>query len=91
LLIVVFEARRPKPYYPLESIGIAVGMPLTSLHVARLATLTHTPSPMRYLNHILDRSVDDKPVMVIAVGRPAPNAEVPDIANLPLDDVVVWR
>lgn len=91
LLIVVFEVRKPKPYYPLESIGIAVGMLLTSLHVAGLATLTHTPSPMRFLNSILDRPADEKPIMVIPVGRPAPDATVPDISKKPLDEVLVWR
>jgi iodotyrosine deiodinase len=90
-LIVVFEVRRPKPYYPLESIGIAVGMLLVCLHVAGLATLTHTPSPMRFLNRILDRPPDEKPVMIVAVGWPAPEAEVPDITKKPLDEVLVWR
>lgn len=91
LLVVVFEVRKPKPYYPLESIGIAVGMLLTSLHVAGLATLTHTPSPMRFLNRILDRPDDEKPIMVIPVGKPAPDAIVPDITKKPLDEVMVWR
>ena len=90
-LIVVFEARTPKPYYALESIGIAVGMLLASLHVAGVATLTHTPSPMRFLNGILDRPVDEKPIMVIAAGWPASDADVPDIAKKPLADVLVWR
>ncbi|MGH9135448.1 MAG: nitroreductase family protein [Acidimicrobiales bacterium] len=90
-LIVVFEARKPKPYYPLESIGIAVGMLLVSLHVAGLATLTHTPSPMRFLNTILDRPPDEKPIMIVVAGWPAPDATVPDIAKKPLDDVLTWR
>lgn len=89
-LIVVFEVRKPKPYYPLESIGIAVGMLLTSLHVSGLATLTHTPSPMRFLNQILDRPADEKPIMVVPVGWPASDATVPDIDKKPLDDVLVW-
>jgi iodotyrosine deiodinase len=88
---VVFVVRRPKLYYPLESIGIAVGMLLVSLHVAGLATLTHTPSPMRFLNRILDRPPEEKPVMIVAVGWPAPEAEVPDITKKPLDEVLVWR
>jgi iodotyrosine deiodinase len=90
-LIVVFEVRIPKPYYALESIGIAVGMLLSSLHVSGIATLTHTPSPMRFLNEILDRPVDEKPIMVVAAGWPASDAEVPDIAKKPLDEVVIWR
>jgi iodotyrosine deiodinase len=90
-LIVVFEVRTPKPYYGLESIGIAVGLLLASLHVAGIATLTHTPSPMRFLNGILDRPSDEKPIMVVAAGWPAPDATVPDIPKKPLDDVLVWR
>jgi iodotyrosine deiodinase len=90
-LIVVFQVRRPKPYYPLESIGIAVGMLLASLHVASLATLTHTPSPMRFLNRILDHPADEKPAMIVAIGWPAFGAEVPDITKKPLDEVLIWR
>lgn len=90
-LIVVFEVRIPKPYYALESIGIAVGLLLASLHVAGIATLTHTPSPMRFLNLILDRPPDEKPIMVIAAGWPTPDATVPDIPKKPLDEVLVWR
>jgi nitroreductase len=90
-LIVVFEVREPKPYYPLESVGIAVGLLLASLHVAGVATLTHTPSPMRFLNRILDRPVQEKPIMVVTVGWPAADAQVPDIAKKPLDEVLVWQ
>lgn len=90
-LVVVFEVREPKPYYPLESIGISIGLLLASLHVSGVATLTHTPSPMRFLNRILDRPVKEKPIMVVAVGWPADGAKVPDIAKKPLDEVLVWR
>ncbi|MBI4259833.1 MAG: nitroreductase family protein, partial [Actinobacteria bacterium] len=71
-LIVVFEVHRgagePKPYYVKESVGIAVGFLLASLHQAGLATLTHTPSPMRFLNEILDRPPNERPFAVIPVG-----------------------
>ena len=94
-LIVVFKLVKTdeggQVYYPNESVGIAVGMLLTSLHVAGLATLTHTPSPMRFLNQILDRPSDEEPIMVVAVGWPAPDAGVPDITKKPLDDVLMWR
>lgn len=90
-LVVVFEVREPKPYYPLESIGIAVGFLLAVLHVAGVATLTHTPSPMRFLNTILDRPSTEKPIMVIATGWPSLDAEVPDIAKKPLEEVLIWH
>lgn len=93
-LIVVFEVHKgpgaPKPYYLKESVGIAVGFLLTALHHAGLATLTHTPSPMRFLNDILGRPPHERPFVVIPVGRAAPGAEVPDIPKKPLDEVLVW-
>lgn len=94
LLIVVFEVRKgpdePKPYYARESVGIAVGFLLAALHHAGLATLTHTPSPMRFLNEILGRPRHERPFVVIPVGRAAPGAEVPDMVKKPFDDVVTW-
>lgn len=94
-VIVVFEVHgsesEPKPYYPKESVGIAVGFLLAALHHAGLATLTHTPSPMRFLNGILGRPRNERPFVVIAVGRAAPDAMVPDIGRKPFDEVVMWR
>lgn len=82
-VIVVFEVHRgphgEKPYYLKESVGIAVGLLIASLHQAGLGTLTHTPSPMRFLNAILDRPPEEKPFVVIPVGWPAPDASVPAI------------
>ncbi len=89
-LIVVFEVRTPKPYYGKESVGIALGLLLASLHQAGLATLTHTPSPMRFLNEILGRPATEKPYVVVAVGQAAAGATVPDISRKPLDEVLVW-
>lgn len=93
-VIVVFEVHKggeaPKPYYVKESVGIAVGFLLAALHHAGLATLTHTPSPMRFLNEILDRPRHERPFVVIPVGRASPDAEVPDITRKPLDEVVTW-
>lgn len=92
-LIVVMEVHRgehsPRPYYVKESVGIAVGMLLSALRYAGLATLTHTPSPMRFLNTILDRPREERPYVVIPVGYPAQDARVPDIDRKPLDDVLV--
>lgn len=92
-LIVVFEVHQgesePKPYYVKESVGIAVGLLLASLHLAGLATLTHTPSPMRFLNAILDRPRNERPFCLIPVGYAADDATVPDIGRKPLEEVVV--
>jgi iodotyrosine deiodinase len=87
-LIVVFEqawSRDPdgekhKHYYVRESVGIAVGFLLASLHAAGLATLTHSPSPMGFLARILGRPENERPFVLIPVGYPAPDAQVPDIA-----------
>lgn len=95
VVVVVFEVHKgaddPKPYYVKESVGMAVGLLLASLHLAGLATLTHTPSPMRFLNEILDRPPHERPFVVMPVGRPAEGATVPDIQRKPLDEVLVWR
>ncbi|MDM4777888.1 nitroreductase family protein [Micromonospora sp. b486] len=94
-LIVVFEVHKgpesPKPYYVKESVGIAVGFLLAALHHAGLASLTHTPSPMRFLNDILDRPREERGYVVIPVGYPAADAEVPAIDRKPLDEILVRR
>ncbi len=92
-LIVVFEVHlgpaSPRPYYVKESVGIAVGFLLAALHRAGLSTLTHTPSPMRFLNEILDRPVEERGFLVIPVGYPAAGATVPALERKPLDEVRV--
>ncbi len=94
-VIVVFEVHRgpasPRPYYVKESVGIAVGFLLAALHQAGLATLTHTPSPMRFLNEILGRPAEERGYVVIPVGYPAADAQVPAIDRKPLDEILVWR
>jgi nitroreductase len=79
---------REPTYYASESVGIAVGMLLTSLHNAGLATLTHTPSPMRFLSEILGRPRNEKPFVLIPVGYPADRAEIPDIDRKPLGAIL---
>ena len=96
-LIAVFGQRRGgalpgesrQNYYVTESVGIAVGLLLATLHEAGLATLTHTPAPMKFLNRICARPPDEKPLMLIVVGHPAPDATVPVHATLrkPLDEI----
>lgn len=79
--------RQRKNYYVHESVGIAVGLLLTALHTAGLATLTHTPSPMGFLSEILGRPKHERPYLLIPVGYPAPGARVPDIRKKTLDEV----
>jgi iodotyrosine deiodinase len=92
-VIVVFEVHKgpnsPRPYYAKESVGIAVGLLLASLHQAGLATLTHTPSPMRWLNEILDRPAEERAFVVVPVGYAAEDATVPDIGRKRLDEVLI--
>ncbi|WP_254897700.1 nitroreductase family protein [Kitasatospora sp. NA04385] len=92
-VIVVFEVHKgphsPRPYYTKESVGIAVGFLLSALHQAGLATLTHTPSPMRFLNEVCDRPPEERAAYVIPVGYPAEDARVPDLVRKPLDEVMV--
>lgn len=93
VVIVVFEVHKgpqtPRPYYTKESVGIAVGLLLASLHQAGLATLTHTPSPMRFLGEVCERPPEERAAYVIPVGYPAPDARVPDLSRKSLDEVVV--
>jgi iodotyrosine deiodinase len=78
------EEVRSKNYYVQESVGIACGLLLSSLHLAGLATLTHTPSPMGFLSKVLKRPKNEKPYLLIPVGYPAKDARVPDIRKMPL-------
>jgi iodotyrosine deiodinase len=80
-----------KNYYVAESVGIACGFLLAALHLSGLAALTHTPSPMGFLNEILDRPGHEKPFLLIPVGYPAEGARVPVIEKKPFDEVVVLR
>ena len=73
------DGRKVKHYYPAESTGLATGILITALHTAGLATLTHTPSPMKFLNEILDRPKSERPFLLLVVGYPAADATVPDI------------
>ena len=84
-------AGKQKNYYVAESVGIACGFLLAALHLSGLATLTHTPSPMGFLNRILDRPAHEKPYLLIPVGFPAPGARVPVIGKKPLEEVLVRR
>ena len=80
------DGRKVKHYYPAESTGLATGLLITALHTAGLATLTHTPSPMKFLNEILDRPKSERPFLLLVVGYPADDAKVPDIKRKALED-----
>ena len=80
------DGRKVKHYYPTESTGLATGILITALHHAGLATLTHTPSPMKFLNEILGRPKSERPFLLLVVGYPADDAEVPDISRKALDE-----
>ncbi len=85
----VHEEKQGKHYYATESVGIAVGMLIASLHQAGLAVLTHTPSPMGFLREVLGRPRNEKPFVVLPVGYPAAGCRVPALAKKTLDDVMI--
>ena len=84
------DGRKVKHYYPSESTGLATGILITALHRAGLATLTHTPSPMKFLNEILGRPKSERPFLLLVVGYPAEDAKVPDISRKSLDEFTSW-
>ena len=95
-LIAIFQERfaqqdtgeKSKNYYAPESVGIATGILISALHQAGLACLTHTPSPMGFLQTALGRPVNERPFLLLVVGYPADGAEVPDLARKPFEQVV---
>ncbi|MCC5822216.1 MAG: nitroreductase family protein [Phycisphaerales bacterium] len=93
-LVVVFALRQTddggQVYYLNESVGIATGMLLTAAHMAGLATVTHTPSPMKFLGEVLGRPEHERAFMLIPMGHPADDATVPKITKKPLEDIAVF-
>jgi len=97
-LIAIFEERygrlptggQVKHYYPKESVGIATGLLITAIQQVGLVSLTHTPSPMKFLNEILRRPSNETPFLVLVVGYPAEDAVVPDIKRKRLEDVCTF-
>jgi nitroreductase len=84
------DGRKVKNYYAMESVGIATGFLIAALHHAGLATLTHTPSPMAFLNKILSRPKNERPFLLLVVGYPAEDALVPDITKKPLEEIAIF-
>ncbi len=97
-LIAIFYERfavdddgvKHKRYYPHESVGIATGLLIAALHRAGLATLTHTPSPMGFLNEVLGRPRNEMPFLLLVTGHPAKGCRVPDIRRLPLGEIATF-
>jgi nitroreductase len=87
---VTAEGRKFKHYYAQESLGIAAGFLIAALHHAGLATLTHTPSPMGFLNEILDRPDNERPFLLLVTGYPSEDAAVPDIERKALDEIATF-
>ncbi len=84
------DGRQIKHYYVQESVGIATGILITAIHHAGLVSLTHTPSPMRFLNRILDRPPNERPFLLLVVGYPHPDAVVPAIERKRLQEIVTF-
>ena len=84
------DGRKVKNYYVSESVGIATGMLITALHHSGLATLTHTPSPMGFLNRILKRPENERPFLLLVVGYPAADCVVPAISKKPLEKIATF-
>lgn len=97
-LVVIFaqsfertaDRERSKNYYVTESVGIATGMLITALHHAGLVTLTHTPSPMKFLNDLLGRPDNERPFLILVVGYPEEEARVPAITKKPIEEIAVF-
>jgi iodotyrosine deiodinase len=97
-LIVIFaqsygvdeEGRRIRHYYVQESVGIATGLLIAAVHNAGLVSLTHTPSPMGFLNELLERPSNERPFLILVVGYPAKDVRVPDISKKSLDEIVTF-
>lgn len=99
VLIAIFEEKysvdskgdKSKNYYTHESVGIATGILISALHQSGLVSLTHTPSPMSFLNKILDRPENERPFLLLVVGYPKENVTVPDIKRKQLEEIAIFK
>ena len=97
-LIVVFalvnrvdeKGHRTKHYYPYESTGLATGLLISALHNVGLASLTHTPNPMKFLNEVLERPANERPFLIMVTGYPAEGIRVPDIERRSLEEICTF-
>jgi nitroreductase len=98
-LIIVFRrdyedlpgGERLKSYYMTESVGIATGFLIQAIHRAGLCSLTHTPAPMTFLRELCGRPANEKPFLILAIGHPSADCQVPDLARKPLDKIAEFR
>jgi nitroreductase len=81
------DGTKAPTYYAIESVGIATGLFVAAVHLCGLAALTHTPSPMKFLNRILNRPSEEKPFVLLVIGHPADGALVPDLRRKSLDEI----
>jgi iodotyrosine deiodinase len=88
---ILADGTRGKTYYAVESVGIATGLLVTAVHSCGLASLTHTPSPMGFLNRILGRPQHEKPFLLLVVGHPTNSAMVPNISRKSLEEISSFR
>lgn len=88
---VLPDGRKAKNYYVSESVGLATGMLIAAIHHAGLVSLTHTPSPMNFLNTILRRPENERPFLLLVVGYPAEDAMVPEIGKKTLEETTTWK
>jgi iodotyrosine deiodinase len=88
---VAADGGKEKRYYPMDSVGIATGLLIASLHHAGLATLTHTPSPMAFLNQLMGRPDNERPFLLLVAGYPAEGCRVPAIKRKPLGEILTER
>ncbi len=84
------DGKKSKHYYVNESVGIATGLLVSAIHYSGLASLTHTPSPMKFLNQILDRPDSERPFLLLIVGYPAEDARVPEIRRKSLSEITTY-
>jgi iodotyrosine deiodinase len=84
------NGRIHKNYYVKESVGLAVGFLVLAIHNAGLASVTHTPSPMHFLQKILNRPMNERPFILIPVGYPSENVAVPKLGRKRLDQISIW-
>lgn len=97
-LIIVFKkpfdfdknGNKKQNYYVTESVGLACGFLINAIHNAGLVTLTHTPSPMKFLSEILDRPINERPFLLLPIGYPANEVYVPDIKRKSLEEVAAY-
>jgi nitroreductase len=88
--VVQANGSKRQNYYVQESCGIACGLLLAAIHHAGLIALTHTPSPMNFLTALLKRPENEKPFLLIPVGYPAQESQVPNLTRKPLDAIATW-